>query len=377
VRKLGSRWLHDLPQALAGLSNVSYYPGWQTRSRSSGGFDQLLGILCHHTATSDAGTFDGYCRVAWTSHPERPVANISLGRAGEICVGVAGASNHAGKGGPRNMSKGAVGKDQGNRMLFGIEALNTGVGEPWPQVQIDQYLALVRALCDYYGFDANTDVIGHHEYAPTRKIDPANGPGKDSPFGSINRSGTWDMNLFRSTVLGGAPPTPPGPDPGPLPTTWWNDLMDSMPVLTPGIDNYWYVKRMQHLLAAAGAMNEGNVSNYDGAFGNGTANALNSFKKSAGGSADSTCDAWTWGALMHTVDGIATITKGMSGADVKRMQHLLAANGYMNEANTSNYDGKWGSGTEQAKVNYDRAAGLVPSPPSDCGPKSWTYLLTV
>ena len=72
----------------------------------------------------------------------------------------------------------------------------------------------------------------------------------------------------------------------------------------------------------------------------------------------------TWGALMHTIDGIPTIKKGPRALTSKRMQHLLAANGYMNEANVSNYDGVWGGGTETAKVNYDNAAGLTPSPPS-------------
>ena len=102
---MGSVWLHSLPQALASIRDVTYYPGWQTRSRSSGGFDAVLGILCHHTATSASGSFDGYCRVAWTSHAAKPVANINLDRGGEICVGVAGASNHAGKGRPRRSAK--------------------------------------------------------------------------------------------------------------------------------------------------------------------------------------------------------------------------------------------------------------------------------
>ena len=371
---MGSIWLHDLPQVLAGIPDVAWYPGWETRSRRSGGFERLLGVVCHHTATSASGSYEGYCRVAWTSHPERPVANINLGRNGEITVGVAGASNHAGKGGPRQFSKGSAGRDQGNINLIGIEALNTGVGEPWPDVQQDRYLALVAALNAGYGFAAATDEVSHHEWTPSRKIDPA-GP---SRFGSINRSGTWDMNIFRSSIGGAPQPQPPQPQPQPPSGgNWYDDLMAQMPVLTPGVDNYWYVKRMQHLIAAAGFMNEGNVGNYDGVFGSGTANALNKFKQSAGGAADSTCDSWTWGALMHTIDGIPTITKGAKGADVKRMQHLLAANGYMNEGNVSNYDGVWGNGTETAKVNYDNAAGLTPSPPSDCGPKSWTYLLTV
>lgn len=372
---MGSRWLHDLPQALASIPDVTYYSGWQTRSRSSGGFDNLLGVLCHHTATSASGSFNGYCNVAWNTHQDRPVANINLGRAGEICVGVAGASNHAGKGGPRSMSRGTVPLDSGNRYLIGIEALNTGVGEPWPEYQQDRYIALVQALCSFYGLDPNIDVISHHEWTPSRKIDPA-GP---SRYGSINSSGTWDMNLFRGAVLGvPSIPVPPQPEP-PLPPSgnWYDSLMQQMPVLRRGSDDFWFVKRMQHLIAAAGFMNEANTSNYDGIFGSGTENALKNFQGAAGGVQDGVCGPWTWGALMHTINGIPTLKKGASGSDVKRMQHLLAANGYMNEGNVSNYDGQWGNGTETAKVNYDNAAGLTPSPPSDCGQKSWTYLLTV
>jgi peptidoglycan hydrolase-like protein with peptidoglycan-binding domain len=369
---VGSRWLHDLPQALAAVPDVDYYPGWQTRSRGSGGFDNLLGIVCHHTATSPSASFAVYNRIAWTTHPERPVANISLGRGGEICVGVAGASNHAGKGGPRGMSKGAVPLNSGNRYLIGIEALNTGLGEPWGDAQQDRYLHLVQALCDFYGLQVGSDVISHHEWTPSRKIDPA-GP---SRFGSINRSGTWDMNLFRGAVSGAAPVPPDVPEP-PASGNWYDELMFRMPTLRQGSQDYWFVKRMQHLIAAAGFMNEANTSNYDGVFGSGTANALRNFQAAAGIPVDAVCGPITWGALMHTIDGIPTIKNGARGADVKRMQHLLAANGYMNEGNVSNYDGIWGAGTEQAKINYDNAAGLLPSPPSDCGPKSWTYLLTV
>jgi len=371
---MGSRWLHDLPQALAGLPDIGYYPGWEVRSRSSGGFDNLLGIVVHHTATSTAGSFEGYCRVAWQTHPERPVANISLGRGGEICVGVAGASNHAGKGGPHNTSRGVVPRDQGNRYLLGIEALNTGVGEPWPDYQQDRYIALVQALCSFYGFDPNTDVVSHNLWAPGRKIDPA-GP---SRYGSINRSGTWDMNMFRAAVVGAPVDPGPGPEPEPTPppqTAWYDTLMQQLPVLRQGSKGI-EVKKMQHLIAAAGYMNEANTSNYDGVFGSGTANALKQFQSAAGGSPDAVCGPWTWGALMHTIDGIATIKKGQSGADVKRMQHLLAACGFMNEANVSNYDGAWGNGTETAKINFDNASGLTPSPPTDCGQKSWTALLT-
>src|SRR4029077_9577286 len=194
-------------------------------------------------------------------------------------------------------------------------------------------------------------------WTPRRKIDPA-GP---SRFGSINSSGTWDMNIFRSAVSGTAPPQPqpqpPQPQPTP-PTNWWDSLMKSMPTLKQGATGV-YVKRMQHLLASNGAMQESNTANYDGQFGSGTANAVRSFQTKAGITIDGVCGPQTWGALMNTADGIPTIKKGQSGADVKRLQHLLAAAGYMNEANTANYDGAWGSGTENAKINFDNTHGLT------------------
>ena len=73
---------------------------------------------------------------------------------------------------------------------------------------------------------------------------------------------------------------------------------------------------------------------------------------------------------------LPTIAKGSSGVYVERMQHLLAAAGYMNPANTANYDGAWGDGTDGAKAKFDKDHGLSPSPPTDCGPKSWESLLT-
>lgn len=376
---MGAYWLHDIGAALAGLP-VSFYGGWETRSRSSGGFDKILGIAIHHTASKTSPASD--MSYMWKSCPDRPVGNIYLARDGSITVGAAGAANTQGKGGPLSCSKGTVPKDKGNQNMIAIEAANAGTGEPWPQAQTDSYVALVRALCNHYGFDPNRDVYGHYDYCapscPGRKIDPA-GP---SPFGAVNASGTWDIGLFRAAVLGAVPvppdPTPVPPDPGPTPppSGWPASLTSTLPSIAKGSGDYWAVKRMQHLLAAHGYMNEGNVNNYDGVWGNGTDDAKRRFDADhgLGGGADTSCGPRSWAALCGAMP---TLVKGNSGFDVKLMQHLLACCGFMNEANTSNYDGVWGNGTEQAKINHDQAAGLLPSPPSDCGPKSWTALLTL
>lgn len=72
---------------------------------------------------------------------------------------------------------------------------------------------------------------------------------------------------------------------------------------------------------------------------------------------------------------LPNLKKGDSGPYVERMQHLLAAAGFMNPANTANYDGVWGNGTDGAKRNFDNAHGLA-SADTDCGPKSWESLMT-
>jgi hypothetical protein len=57
---MGAHWLHDIGIALIGLP-VDYYPGWETRSRSSGGFDAIIGICIHHTASNASPASD----MAW------------------------------------------------------------------------------------------------------------------------------------------------------------------------------------------------------------------------------------------------------------------------------------------------------------------------
>ena len=370
---MGTRYLLDLadvcrrtgyPVIEVGGGRSQQGSNWQYRSRSSGGYDANLPnhVMVHHTASgagSDGWPDVNFCTFASTA---KPVSNLYISRDGTIYVIAGGATNTNGAG---KDPCGITPNDSMNRQAIAIEAGNDGRGETWPDPQLDCYVKLCDALCDAYAIP-NSCIHGHAEYAPGRKIDPA-GPPKYA-----QGSATWNMGQFRQDVAGGGGGTPP---PQPPPTQDWVQwVMENQPVLRRGSTGV-NVKRMQHLIAAAGFMSESNVSNYDGQFGSGTESALNKFKAAAGGAQDGTCDSWTWGALMHTVDGIPNIAKGAKGADVKRMQHLLAANGYMDEANTSNYDGQWGSGTDGAKARFDNDHGLKPSPPTDCGAKSWESLL--
>jgi hypothetical protein len=89
-------------------------------------------------------------------------------------VVAAGYCNHAGAGGWKGLS--------GNGSVIGVEAENDGIGEPWPQVQLDSYTRGVAAVCEHKDWPAGM-VCGHKEWTP-QKIDPAG----------------VDMDWFRSEV---------------------------------------------------------------------------------------------------------------------------------------------------------------------------------
>lgn len=196
--------------------NVETFEGWETRSRSSGGFEAFLGVVCHHTASQTTPQNDLHFMVYGS--PDAPVSNGLLDRTGTFTIIAAGASNHAGKGGgsssgggaPWYASKGQVPPDSANSRCFGIEAANNGVGEPWPQAQQDAYVKMVRALCDAYGFVVDSDVRSHEEWTPPRKCDPT-GPSRFAPPGNgrgCNGADLWSMPTFRAEVVAGGQPKP-------------------------------------------------------------------------------------------------------------------------------------------------------------------------
>jgi N-acetylmuramoyl-L-alanine amidase len=215
----GQIWLLDLPDACAsGGLDVSTFDGWETRSRSSGGYDALLGVGYHHDASSsssDDGSSDAY---GWLYADDKPIGCMRLHRDGRLVVGAAGATNTMGKGGPLTVSGGTIPQDRGNQTMIAIEAANNGVGEPWPAVQLEAYVALVAALCDWYSLDA-ADCFSHWEYCnptcPNRKIDPA-GPTPSMPaIGGTSGAKTWSTAAFRDAVAAWMPEPAPEPEPPP------------------------------------------------------------------------------------------------------------------------------------------------------------------
>ena len=191
---MGAYWLHDLPAVIAGAGlDVDTWPGWQDRSRSSGGYDAVYAVFAHHTGSSTSP--DNDMSYMWDNAEDRPIGALYLARDGVVTVGAAGATNTQGKGGPWTLSTGTIPLDKGNAYGIAIEAAG-GYGDPWPAEQTDAYLVLVAALCSAYGLDVDRDVLAHFEWCepscPGRKVDPA-GP---SPWAT--GSGSWDMDAFRA-----------------------------------------------------------------------------------------------------------------------------------------------------------------------------------
>ena len=177
-----------LPEVLedAGLK-VAEQPGWRTRGH--GDIGRVRGVMCHHTAGPAKGNMPSL-RIVTEGRPDLsgPLAQLCLGRDGTFFVVAAGRAFHAGAGMWHDIST-------GNSSFIGIEAENTGLGEPWPDVQMDAYRRGVAAILKKIGADANM-CCGHKEYAlpPRRKSDP-----------------TFDMNTFRfqiAAILAGAAPQP-------------------------------------------------------------------------------------------------------------------------------------------------------------------------
>lgn len=137
-------------------------PGWQTRGSES---FYPKGVVCHHTASNANGGDTPALKIVTYGRSDLPgpLAQILLARSGTAHIVAAGRANHAGSGGYHGLS--------GNSSVFGIEAENNGIGEPWPHIQLEAYSRICAALCWHMGRGAEW-ICGHKEWAPRRKIDP-------------------------------------------------------------------------------------------------------------------------------------------------------------------------------------------------------------
>lgn len=159
----------------AGL-RVIETPGWMSRG---GSMSSIQSVVCHHTAGAATGNMPSLNVVVnGRAGLSGPLCNYALGRDGTVYVVAAGRANHAGV-----VNNNAL---YANEHAIGIEAENTGLGEPWNAIQIDAYARLCKALITAFGLPVSR-VMGHKEVAAPkgRKSDPS-----------------FDMNWFRGLVSG-------------------------------------------------------------------------------------------------------------------------------------------------------------------------------
>lgn len=190
---MGAIWLTNMADVLrAGGVKVSEEPGWKTRSRSSGGYDQVLGIGVHHDAAPAGTPEQNRTNYEVYNASARPIGALHLRQDGTWHVQAAGATNTQGRGGPFSFSKGTCPQDQGNRFILSIEASNSGTGQAWPTIQQKSYVHGCAVLCDWLGLKPS-DCIAHFEWT-NRKVDPAG----NSRYAT--GSNKWGMNTFRSDI---------------------------------------------------------------------------------------------------------------------------------------------------------------------------------
>jgi len=148
-------WLPDVLTA-AGCK-VRTIDGWQNRGKE---LVSIEGVVWHHTASGPSSSDAAVAGLLTKGRPDLagPLAQLGLQRDGTFVVVAAGKANHNGYG------------TWGNQAL-GIEAYNDGVGEPWPQAQLDAYDLGSAAILAHLGYDADR-MKGHRETDPRRKPDP-------------------------------------------------------------------------------------------------------------------------------------------------------------------------------------------------------------
>lgn len=196
-------WLHETPKYFDKFKiNYKLYPGWELRSRKSGGYEKIMAIGLHHTASSASGT--NQMAWMWKNSPVNPIGNIFIDTDGTVWLGAAGASNTQGSGGPVTTTKGVVPKSSGNLYFIAIEGSNDGIGQVWTEKQMDSYVKTCAALCDQFNLDPMKDIFSHWEWVfpdkPGRKIDPA-GPTPSMPeIGGASGRNRWNDQAFKVRV---------------------------------------------------------------------------------------------------------------------------------------------------------------------------------
>jgi hypothetical protein len=151
-------WLADVLRA-EGL-HVVELAGWHDRGH--GDFEELWGVICHHTGANDVSAesiADGRPDL------KGPLSQIHLAEDGTVTVVAQGIAWHAGSGHYLGLPT-----NNANSHAIGIQAVSDGE-QPYPEVQYDAYVRCCAAIVRKIG-EPGSHVIGHKEW-DDRKLDPA------------------------------------------------------------------------------------------------------------------------------------------------------------------------------------------------------------
>lgn len=202
--------LHDFARILNNAAvpcTADYVEPYKGRQLS------VAGIMVHHTVSRPPAVFPSLNVVKYgRSDLPGPLSQLLLGRgsAGYIAV-TQGYANHAGRASadallrwsnrqPPQRARNIEQVGNGNWEFIGIEAENTGTGEPWGTDQLRLLVEGCAALCAHFGLNPATQLWGHLEWTST-KIDPA------------FITPPWSMDELRAAVATElAPPAEPEPE---------------------------------------------------------------------------------------------------------------------------------------------------------------------
>lgn len=167
-----------LPEVLRAFGvEVKEMDGW--KDWGTGDFDNIDGIVAHHTA----GSATSAEFIAFNTNLGSQLSSqIHLARDGVATMCGAGIAYHAGEAvAPPEwtgyVTRNAAGNPsksftKANAVTIGIEAVNRGNGtQVWPEVQMDSYARICAAILWYLGLPISK-LKAHKEIAPRRKVDP-------------------------------------------------------------------------------------------------------------------------------------------------------------------------------------------------------------
>lgn len=155
---------------------VVFYPAWDTREadRNGRGFTPV-GILNHHTAPPvpyplSKLTLKCNVSVRW---PDGALCLLNSGYAYDSGLGDPAVLDRVRRdqpvGEPADLSD--RGRILGNPWFVDVEVQHPGDGSPLPDVMRRSLVLFNAAVCDWFGWDPATRLLGHREWT-RRKVDP-------------------------------------------------------------------------------------------------------------------------------------------------------------------------------------------------------------